>query len=373
MRIRELDRYAVSLYVSACPVDSSGVGQAATSSTTWRGTAAPAPPTEARHLQGRLVRHHVDSTALGAGRAVPCRAVHLPPVDGPVAGCVLADGESTDHYAPVLEHAMLTGLLPDRGRRVHSVMDQGPTWPDTRSQEYVPGHNRQRFAEHLAFVVDEVLPWARSDLAVDGQEWTAAGFSNGAAWAIAAAQHRPDVFSRVVALSPGVHPRRVGRRARAAGVRHYLAAGLLEPAFLGSAQKWADRRAAPGSTCGSTRSTAGTTTCGGDSTSSPGSRTYGLRDRTRPRSSSHEAAGRVELRLGRAGRGRGTGRGRSCLMCPAGLSGDTAVLVVTALTLRRGRAGAAHPVVVTGRQRLAIRPLERTSPSRPSGSRKNML
>src|SRR3954452_21033195 len=56
-------------------------------------------------------------------------------------------------------------------------------------------------------------------------------------------------------------------------------------------------------------------------------------------------------------------------MCPAGLSGDTAVLVVTALTFRRRWAGAAHPVVVTGRQRLQIR----TSPSRPPGSRKNML
>jgi enterochelin esterase-like enzyme len=137
---------------------------------------------------------------------------------------------------------MLTGLLPPTAVvGVHSAIDPDPTWPDTRFQEYVPGHNRQRFSQHLAFVVDEVLPWARSDLAVDGQQWTAAGFSNGAAWAIAAAQHRPDVFPRVVALSPGIHPQRVDRRARAAGARHYLAAGLLEPAFLGAAQKWADR------------------------------------------------------------------------------------------------------------------------------------
>ena len=68
-----------------------------------------------------------------------------------------------------------------------------------------------------------------------------AGSSNGDVWAITAAQRRPEIFSRVVALSPGMHPQRVGRRARAAGVRHYPAAGLLEPAFLQSAQTWTDR------------------------------------------------------------------------------------------------------------------------------------
>jgi Putative esterase len=71
--------------------------------------------------------------------------------------------------------------------------------------------------------------------------WTAAGSSKGAVWAIAAAQRRPDVFPRVLALSPGVPPRRVSGPARAAGVRHYLAAGLLEPPFLRATREWAQR------------------------------------------------------------------------------------------------------------------------------------
>jgi enterochelin esterase-like enzyme len=136
---------------------------------------------------------------------------------------------------------MMTGLAPPTAIiGVHCALDMTPTGLDGRAQEYVPGENRRRFRAHLAFVVDEVVPWARRELGVRGQAWTAAGSSNGAVWAIAAAARRPDVFPRVVALSPGVHPRRISRRARSAGVRHYLAAGALEPLFLRSAQKWTD-------------------------------------------------------------------------------------------------------------------------------------
>ena len=54
------------------------------------------------------------------------------------------------------------------------------------------------------------------------------GFSNGAAWAIAAAQRRPDLIGAVAAFSVGVVPQRISGAARSAGLRHYLAAGTLE-------------------------------------------------------------------------------------------------------------------------------------------------
>jgi enterochelin esterase-like enzyme len=185
----------------------------------------------------------VRSTALAASRAV---TTYLPPADlapgGPVRGCVLADGQAVEHYAPVLEHAMRSGVVPPTVVvGVHTVIDAPPTWPDTRAQEYVPGHNRRRFAAHLRFVADEVLAWARRELEVEPATWTAAGFSSGAVWAIAAAQRRAEVFPRVVALSAGVAPQRISASARAARVRHYLAAGVLEPAFLRATRAWAQR------------------------------------------------------------------------------------------------------------------------------------
>ena len=244
LRIRKLEHFAVSLFVAPQHAEDGGPsGVRHDRSTVWRGPAASPTAPEARPLRGRLVTHRLESTALPAPRAV---TVYLPPDDlapgGLVRGCVLADGQAVEHYAPVLEHAMRSGVLaPTVVVGVHAVIDATPTWPDTRTQEYVPGENRRRFAAHLRFVVDEVLPWVRDELGVDVARWIAAGFSNGAVWAIAAAQRRPEVFPQVVALSPGVPPRRVSGRAQAAGVRHYLAAGLLEPGFLRAARGWAQR------------------------------------------------------------------------------------------------------------------------------------
>jgi enterochelin esterase-like enzyme len=77
----------------------------------------------------------------------------------------------------------------------------------------------------------------------------AAGFSNGGAWAVAAAQRRPEVFGAVAAFSVGVVPNRISSRARAAGVRHYLAAGTLEPGFRQATRQWAHRLRLAGLDC----------------------------------------------------------------------------------------------------------------------------
>ncbi|HJY72580.1 MAG TPA: alpha/beta hydrolase-fold protein, partial [Streptosporangiaceae bacterium] len=79
--------------------------------------------------------------------------------------------------------------------------------------------------------------------------WVAAGFSNGAAWAIGAAQRRPDLIGAVAAFSAGVAPRRISGAARSAGVRHYLAAGTLEPGFRRSTREWAERLGRAGLPC----------------------------------------------------------------------------------------------------------------------------
>ncbi len=82
---------------------------------------------------------------------------------------------------------------------------------------------------------------AASRFGVTEGPWAAAGFSNGGAWAIAAAQRRPDLFTAVAALSVGMAPRQLTRQARTTRVRHYLAAGILETGFRTATRQWAER------------------------------------------------------------------------------------------------------------------------------------
>jgi enterochelin esterase-like enzyme len=119
-----------------------------------------------------------------------------------------------------------------------------PAWPGVP-----PGHSRPRFNAHLDFVTGEVIPWAASRCGAADGPWVSAGFSNGGAWAIAAAQRRPDVFTAVAAFSAGVVPRQITGRARAARVRHYLAAGTLEAGFRSATRQWAERLRRAGLPC----------------------------------------------------------------------------------------------------------------------------
>jgi enterochelin esterase-like enzyme len=193
-------------------------------------------------------QHTLDSAALRAPRDV---TVYRPPgAAGPLPGCVLADGESAAGFARVLEPAILAGDVPPVLLvGVHNATDVARSWPDRRAQEYLPGHNRPRFSAHMSFVTDEVIPWAARDLGAADGPWIAAGFSNGAVWAIAAAQRRPDIFTAVAGFSAGIVPRRISGAARTAGVRHYLAAGTLESGFRTATRQWSERLHRAGLPC----------------------------------------------------------------------------------------------------------------------------
>jgi predicted esterase len=79
--------------------------------------------------------------------------------------------------------------------------------------------------------------------------WVAAGFSDGAAWAIAAARRRPDLLRAVAAFSVGVVPRQISGASGSAIARHYLAVGTLEPGFRRSIWGAAERLRRPGLPC----------------------------------------------------------------------------------------------------------------------------
>jgi enterochelin esterase-like enzyme len=247
LRIRRLDEAVITIAVFRRLADD-GPAMSAADTLVWCGPLAPENLPYADPLRGALEEHTLDSAALRAPRGV---TVYRPPdADGTMPGCVLADGASVPGFARVLEPAILAGVVPPVVLvGVHNAADPARLWPDRRAQEYMPGLSRPRFAAHLGFVTDEVIPWAAGRFGVAEGPWVASGFSNGAVWAVAAAQRRPDVFAAVAAFSVGVAPRQIRREARAARVRHYLAAGTLEPGFRRATREWAERLQRAGLPC----------------------------------------------------------------------------------------------------------------------------
>ena len=250
VRVRRLDEAVITLLVTVAGDGDTMLGHVAGEPFVFRGPGAPAPA-RADPLAGEVQEHVLESAALGAARAV---TVYLPPGAGDgglLPGCLLADGQSVPSFAPGLEAAILTGTTPPvilvgvHNASVHDPAKRPKA--DLRSLEYLPRRRSRRFAAHLSFVTDEVIPWAAGRYPVALRPWAAAGFSNGAAWAIAAGQRRPDVFGGVAALSAGVVPHRVARASRQ--VRHYLAAGTLEPGFRRSTGQWAARLDRAGMAC----------------------------------------------------------------------------------------------------------------------------
>jgi enterochelin esterase-like enzyme len=248
LRIRRLDEAVITITVVSRAAGGHELAGPASATLTWRGPRAPVDPPAAHALAGQVEEHILDSPALGASRMV---TVYRPSGHaGRLPGCVLADGGAARGFAHTLEPAILAGVVPPVLLvGVHNAFDPADPWPDRRVQEYLPGHHRRRFDAHMRFVTDEVISWATDELDAAAGPWVAAGFSNGAAWAIAAAQRHPEIFAAVAAFSVGVVPRRISGKARAAGVRHYLAAGTLEPGFRLATHQWAQRLQRAGLDC----------------------------------------------------------------------------------------------------------------------------
>jgi enterochelin esterase-like enzyme len=244
LRIRRLDEAVISM-VAAHRLAGGDWPTQIPDTRVWRGPKAPAAAPSAEPLRGTVESHTLSGSALGTQRQV---SVYRPPGHAQaLAGCVLADGEAARSFAPVLEAAILAGSVPPvLLAGVHNAASATGSWPDMRSQEYLPHVNPRRFDAHLRFVADEVIPWAGEQFGPVGGPWVAAGFSSGGAWAIAAAQRRPDVLGAVAALSSGVVPQEISRDARSARIRHYLAAGTLEPGFRRATKRWAERLALAG-------------------------------------------------------------------------------------------------------------------------------
>jgi enterochelin esterase-like enzyme len=175
--------------------------------------------------RGRVKMHRLGSERLGNERRV---YRYDPPGGKPEAVLVLFDGWAFTQIcsAPtVLDNLIAAGEIPPVLAILPDSLDQ-----ETRTRELTCGD------AFLAFVVDELLPWAGAD--ADPERTVVAGSSLGGLMAGYAGLRRPDVFGNVLSMSgsfqreppgkrPGWVPRHLAETERLP-VRWYLDAGELE-------------------------------------------------------------------------------------------------------------------------------------------------
>ena len=207
----------------------------------WRGKFAPTAPPDSSVTVAQMKRHTITSAYLGAKRDI---FVWLPSGttgDRNLPVIYLADGPSTS-FASVADFLIKQGMIAP----IAIVgITSGETASDTscaprcdpRSQEYlieIPNAtpSESRFDEHDQFVMKEVIPFVEKRYPVSRSPngRTVAGFSSGAAWALAMAARNPSGFRNVLGLSLGWLP--AVEAARNLGGKHvFLGAGTLEPRF----------------------------------------------------------------------------------------------------------------------------------------------
>ena len=171
LRVRRLDEAVITVLVIGLGAADLPFGRPVTDTMTWRGPRAPAEPADGDgpiELAGEVREHTIESAPLRGPREV---TVYVPPgaagAPGPLPGCVLADGQSVAGFARVLEPAIASGAAPPVVLvGVHNAGGHADR-SDLRAQEYLPRHRPRRFAAHLSFVTDEVIPWAAASLPVD--------------------------------------------------------------------------------------------------------------------------------------------------------------------------------------------------------------
>jgi enterochelin esterase-like enzyme len=208
---------------------------------TVRGPEAPPAPPRILPPAGRIELITVQSAALGEARDL---VVYVPPDISPgerLPVVYLADGRATEHYGAIAEAAA-------RDRRAARVIIAGLSSAlpqpgcaniecDLRTLEYYvdtePHDESGRFGRHMRFVTNEVLPLVESRFPASPrrEDPIVAGFSNGGAWALSAAQLRPELFGNVLAMSSG-SPAAAAGAGRLGTVRVFAGAGLYEPEFL---------------------------------------------------------------------------------------------------------------------------------------------
>jgi enterochelin esterase-like enzyme len=228
------------------------VRQSPEDSAVWRGPKAPAAAEECANLLGRLEELEVESKALGGKRKV---TVYLPPGHGPKKASRVvyaADGEAIPRFARVLEPLIAAGRVPPvvligvhNGGYAGGAPDIKHYDPqkDLRLQEYLPGVNTKRFAEHERFFSAEVPAWAERRFGVSSARADRAvfGYSNGGRFAVEMGLRHPDVFGHVFGFSVAGDGEFEFGPGRKDLPRFHLEAGTWEESFHGCTASLADQ------------------------------------------------------------------------------------------------------------------------------------
>jgi enterochelin esterase-like enzyme len=176
-------------------------------------------------IAGELV---TETFGYDGGRPV---TVYVPP-DPPEAVVFAGDGQLIAQWGTVLETA---GVPPTMIVGVHQPADE-----TRRLQEYSPGFDPERFAEHERFFVEEVRWWVRSrfGVALPVARTAVSGVSASGELALAMGLRHPEVYGAVFCASPGAGYRPPAVMPSSLP-RTYLVAGTLEPFFHQNATRWA--------------------------------------------------------------------------------------------------------------------------------------
>jgi enterochelin esterase-like enzyme len=157
------------------------------------------------------------------------------PRDPPEAVVFAGDGQLISQWGEYLEEA---DVAPTMIVGAHRTADEDEM---VRIHEYSPPFDKERFAAHESFFVDDVRGWVRSrfGVALPAERTAVCGVSASGELSLAMGLRHPDIYGAVFSASPGggyrppaVMPSLIPST--------YLVAGTLEPFFLENATRWAD-------------------------------------------------------------------------------------------------------------------------------------
>jgi enterochelin esterase-like enzyme len=215
-------------------------------SATFRGSKAPPPPDAVVQIRGKLSTTNVPSKSLGESRKV---SVYVPPGGARAKLPVLymTDGAELPAFAPIVEALIQAGRIrPIAIIAEHAGGYTGDTSKpydvrlDNRSRDYLAVVDPPRFASHMRFFVEELLPWVERQYGISSArtDRAAMGFSNGGAFVGQLGMQHPETFATVLPFSPAAQVSTQGElRSDPSRLPRFLfSGGELEPAFLGSAR-----------------------------------------------------------------------------------------------------------------------------------------
>ncbi len=182
---------------------------------------------------GELV---TETFAYAGGRAV---TAYVPP-DRPQAVVFAGDGQLIAPWGEFLNEA--AGVPPTMIVAAHRVDNEME-----RLREYSPVFDRERFAAHERFFVEEMREWARSrfGVAFPAERTAVFGVSASGELALAVGLRHPDIYGAILCASPGGGYKPSGDMSSTLP-RTYLVAGTEEPFFHENAVRWAEALRAAG-------------------------------------------------------------------------------------------------------------------------------